>query len=476
MPVPARMIRALRPTVAAVLTVALVSTAAVVAPPAATAAAPAASQQQQRRPNILLINTDDQRFDTMHLMPKTRQWFRTGVQLSRFQVAIPSCCPSRADMLSGRYPHNNGVLRQDDARKLDMKTIFPYYLKQAGYRTAMTGKFLLSWPTQSAPPSFDRYATIQGGYEDYYAYVDGRSEHLVRTNSQPRNYSTLWLGDKLRSYLREFERDDDTPWFAYYAPQAPHNSEGPAKPEPKYANADVGDCLAPNETDRSDKPEQVRWRDYSASRYRAICEGMSRALLSVDDVVDELFRQLEADGELANTLVIFTSDNGYLWGEHGLDSKFMPYLPAVRVPFLIRWDGQVRAGTDNRLGVNVDIAPTILEAAGVQVPANKPKLDGESLLRPSSRKTIFTEYFQDDANGPHWTWAATYDGQVHYVEYRKNNGGTVREYYDLRSDPDENLNLLGDKSTANDPPSSELNSLSSRLATLRSANGPAMIR
>lgn len=480
MPRPARptVVRRFTAACLALLLAPVVSITAASAGTGPTSTRPAAAQTStaQSRPNILLVNTDDQRYDSMAVMPKTRRWFSDGVELPRFQVAIPSCCPSRADMLTGRYPHNNGVLRQDDALKLETKTILPYYLKQTGYRTAMTGKFLISWPTETAPPSFDRYATIQGGYEDYYAFIDGHSEHLVRTDAQPRNYSTLWLGDQLRRYLRGFEADDDKPWFAYYAPQAPHNSNGLAKPEPRYANARVDNCLAANETDRSDKPEQVRWRDYNADRYRSECQSQLRALMSVDDVMDEVLTQLEADGELDNTLVIYTSDNGYLWGEHGLDSKFMPYLPAVRVPFLMRWDGHVPAGSDNRLGVNVDIAPTILDAAGVSLGSDKPRMDGESLLRPSGRKTVFTEYFQDDANGPHWTWAATYDGNVHYVEYRRNDGGTVREYYDLKADPAENLNLLGDSSKANDPPATEITSLSSRLSALRSANGPTMVR
>ena len=150
----------------------------------------------------------------MGVLPKTRRWMAGGVTLPRFQVAIPSCCPSRADMLTGRYPHNNGVRLQGDAPNLDTTTILPYHLKRAGYRTAMAGKFLNSWPSRQAPPSFDRYAYIKGGYVDYYAYVDGQARHLVSADA-PRNYSTLWLGDQLRGHLRTFEQTDDTPWFAW---------------------------------------------------------------------------------------------------------------------------------------------------------------------------------------------------------------------------------------------------------------------
>jgi arylsulfatase A-like enzyme len=341
----------------------------------------------------------------------------------------------------------------------------------------MAGKFLVSWPGGTAPPNFDRYATIKGGYNDYYAFVNGQSRHIVRTNSAPRNYSTIWLGDRLREYIHGFEANDDRPWFAYYTPQAPHvSATGLAVPEPRYATAPVGTCLKPNETDRSDKPPYVRWISYDAARYKAICESQIRTLMTVDDVMNDIFLQLQTDGELANTLVIFMSDNGHLWGEHGRTSKFVPYLPSVRVPLLVRWDGQVSPGVDNRLAVNVDIAPTVLEAAGVTVPAGKPPLDGQSLLRPSTRTVLFTEYFQDSANGSVWTWASLYDGNMHYIENTKPDGVVVKEYYDLVADPAENLNLLGDRNQANDPPAAVLTALAARLALLRTASGPGMVQ
>ncbi len=456
--------------VVTVLPAALFAVLTPVAPPAVAAEGP--------RPNILIVNTDDQRFDTMQYLPKTLQWMSGGKNYPNFQVAIPSCCPSRSDMFTGRYPHNNGVRLQSQAANLDMTTTWQYYLKQGGYSTAMAGKFLVSWPAKSAPPYFDRYSMIQGAYNDYYAYVNGQTKHLVRTDAAPRNYSTIWLGDQLRGYLHGFEANDTKPWLAYYTPQAPHfvNPGGLAKPEPKYANAPVGACLQPNEADRSDKPAYVRWRTYDAAQYTQVCQAQIRTLFTVDDTMDEIFTQLQADGELSNTLVIFMSDNGYLWGEHGYDAKFVPYLPSVKVPLRIRWDGHVTAGTDNRLAVNVDVLPTVLQAAGVTIPAGKPAIDGESLLTPSHRTVIYTEYFRDLDNAKIWTWASLYDRHVHYIEYTKPDNTKVREYYNTDSDPVENLNLLGDASSANNPPASELNALAARLATLRTAAGPPMVQ
>jgi N-acetylglucosamine-6-sulfatase len=421
------------------------------------------------RPNILLVNTDDQRAGTMSAFPKIARWAAGARTYPRFQTGIPSCCPSRAAMFSGRYPHNNGVLRQADAARLDMATTVQASLRGAGYHTAMAGKFLVSWRLRDAPPSFERYTTIGRGYRDYDANVDGRIRRV-------QQYSTTFLGERLRTYLRGFEADDARPWFAYYAPQAPHpDGDGlrsTAVPDTAYAGAPVPRCVRPNEADRSDKPPYVRTVAYREAEYQAVCASQLRALRSVDDQVDALLRQLAADGELANTLVILTSDNGYQWGEHGWTAKFLPYLPSVRVPLLMRWDGHLAAGTDNRLATVVDLAPTMLAAAGVPVP----RRDGRSLLGPPGHGDLYSEYFRDPANGngiP--TWAALYDGGRHYVEtYGPDGARTFREYYDLRSDPGENLNLLGDASTANDPPPAVLAAVAAKLARARAAAGPAL--
>jgi arylsulfatase A-like enzyme len=398
-----------------------------------------------KRPNILLINTDDQRFDTMKFMPKTVSWMKGAHVYDKFQVAIPSCCPSRADLISGRFPHNDGVRHQADALNLDMSATMEAYLRTAGYRTAMAGKFLNSWPPYQAPPSFDRYAYIKGGYDDFYAYQDGKRLHVKRTDAAPRNYSTTWLADQLRGTLKDFAtQTPDKPWFAYYAPYAPHMNPktGLATPEPKYAHADTGKCIRPNEADRSDKPAYVRWRSYNAAEYTAVCQSQIRTLFSVDDADDDIFKQLNASGQLANTLVIFTSDNGYLWGEHGLDSKFVPYLESVRVPMLLRWDGHVTAGVDHRLASTVDIAPTLLQAAGIKVPAGKPAMDGRSMFG-AARASELTEYWYDAANSKVPTWAALYNGKMHYIESFDEKGQqTAREYYDLVADPAENTNLM----------------------------------
>jgi arylsulfatase A-like enzyme len=199
--------------------------------------------------------------------------------------------------------------------------------------------------------------------------------------------------------------------------------------------------------------------------------------MSVDDVMDEIMQQLQASGELDNTLVIFTSDNGYLWGEHGRDKKFVPYLPSVKVPFYMRWDGHLPAGTvDNRLTVNVDVASTVLEAAGVSVPVGKPALEGESLLQPSNRSVIYSEYFKDSANGPMPEWASLYFGDSQFiVTYKADGTVSFREYYDHLTDPLQNENVQKDANPNNNLTPTRLNELNAQVNRLRTASGAAMI-
>jgi N-acetylglucosamine-6-sulfatase len=424
------------------------------------------------RPNILLINLDDARFDALQYMPKTAGWMAPGVHFTNARVAIPSCCPSRATMFTGRYAHGNGVTRQSEASRLDTERTLMRYLQSAGYSTAMAGKFLVSWPRSTPPPGFNRHTVIWGGYYNYEARVQGVSR-------QVSEYSTIFLGKQLRGYLRGFEASDATPWFGYLATQAPHISGGwktlPV-PETKYASAPVPNCAKPGEADRSDKPTYVTWVKADPAYNQQLCAAQIRTLMTVDDEIDLTLRQLQTDGELANTMVIFTSDNGYFWGEHGWTAKFLPYEPAVRVPLRIRWDGHLTSRTDSRHASVIDILPTITETVGI-VPTRA--LDGRSLLRSDSlRSEVFSEYFNDADNGSTIpTWSSLTSSTRKYVENRvvNSSGQTtiVREYYNLQTDGDELVNLLKDGNPANDPSASELAAWAQRLANARACNGSA---
>ncbi|MFL6139568.1 MAG: sulfatase-like hydrolase/transferase [Frankiaceae bacterium] len=422
------------------------------------------------RPNVLLVVLDDARYDALAYLPKTRSWLAWAARrYTSARTTVPACCPSRAALLTGRYPHNNGVLLQTDSASLDGDHTLMAYAKEAGYATAWAGKFLVGWPYGTPPPYADRSTVIKGGYGDYQAWVDGKP----RTVSE---YSTTFLGRQLRSYLTGFEADDSRPWLAVWAPQAPHVDGGftsLATPEARHARTPVAPCAKPGEADRADKPPHVSWTAPDPAHAEALCESQVRALMSVDDQLDALFRQLKRTGEVGSTMIVITSDNGTHWGENGWSSAFYPYEPSVRVPLWVRWDGHVRAGADARLASLVDVLPTLLSTW--QLEPTEP-VDGRSLLSTATRSDYLTEYFYDGAsNGPFPGWAALTNGKRVYIEtYGLTSAGeprVFREYYRLDSDPGEQVNVLRDADPGNDPPRSELAALAASLAAARTCIG-----
>ena len=403
------------------------------------------------RPNILVIVTDDQRADTLGVMERTRAWFADGTRFDHAVTPTPLCCPARSSIFTGRYAHNHGVRTNSDRTQteaLDQRGTIQAYLDRAGYRTAIAGKYFNAWPLASAPPSFDRYATL--------TYSTAYWEPKMNVNGKVRRvpgYTTDIMGDRAVSFLDGFERRDADPWFLYLAPTAPHK---PFAAEPQHADDDVGSWAgnpAVFEADRSDKPTFVRSGSATLDDGRATRAKQLRTLLSVDEMVDRVLAHVEARGE-TDTLVVFTSDNGYLWGEHGLNQqKRLPYLQSAEVPLLLRWPGRVPASTDARLVSLIDIAPTILEAAGVAQDPAIPRMDGISLLGTYARQRILLEYFRSPDATAYPSWAATLRPGSQYVEYYGEDARTVAfaEYYDLVADPWQNQNLLADGVAGNEP-------------------------
>lgn len=399
-----------------------------------------------RPPNVLVFVTDDQRFDTMDVMPSVGKWFGDGgTEYTNAFATTPLCCPSRASILTGRYAHNHHVRQngKEAARVLDFASTLPAYLRSAGYETAMAGKYFNKWPKHKAPRYFDKWAVSGAGY--YRAKFDVQGDERVI-----KRYATDFLADWATSYVRE-AAGSDKPWFLYVAPLAAH---APFTPEKEYRKATVPDWRPDpsfGEKDRSDKPQWVQRHRYA--RYKAIAArraGQLRTLLSADDMVDVVMTALEETGQDDDTLAIFTSDNGFMWGEHGLGNKRFPYLPSVRLPLFLRWPAQVPGGViDQRLAANIDLAPTILEAA--RVDPSEP-LDGVSLLGPPERDSLYLE-FESDFKRPLPSWGSIVSSQLQYTEYYSRKGDLIfTEYYDLAKDPHQLLNLLGDQDPTNDPP------------------------
>lgn len=411
----------------AALAVLLAGVAGVVLVRPGVAAAPS-------RPNILLLVLDDARTGSTEVMSKMEGWLRRdGTYFPNTVATTPSCCPSRASLLSGRHTHNHGVDRQDAIGRYDHDRTLQHDLKAAGYGTAAVGKLFNRWPLGERPPGFDHWALTHGGYHGAWFAVEGKSRRV--------GYSTTFIGEQVNRYVDRFESDDARPWFVYAGFTAPHS---PYTPEDRYAQRSFrwDGNPAVRETDRRDKPSWVRKFSVTPKEGAAARTAQLRTLLSVDDAVESVRQHLAARGELENTLVVLLSDNGKAWGEHGLPSKFTPYVESVNVPVYLWWPGHVRAGVaDPRLAALVDVTPTLLAAVGLRPTY---EVDGRSLLGPARRDRVLMEYWRDPANGSFPTWASLFSwGRYQYTEYYDADGRrTDREYYDLAADPWQLTNRL----------------------------------
>ena len=424
---------------------------------------------RDRRPNILMIVTDDQRATLMG-MPRTRRLFAdAGMTFTDAYTVTPLCCPARASIMTGRYPHNHGVRRNEDSAQLAQESTLQYYLQSAGYLTGMAGKYLNGWPeAELDPPYFDRWAAIDD--TNYQRVYNDMTVNLNGDVVYPDSYSTEFVEEKSVDFLRHFERSDRKPWFMYVAPFAPH---APFVSEARYRDSETpefGGNPAVFESDRTDKPEWVRERNVRLGGGLAVARRQIRTLYSVDNMIDRIFGALKRMDETRDTLAIFVSDNGYLWGEHGLASKRFPYTGAIKIPMIMRWPGHVRAGAkDHRLVANIDLAPTILDAANIEADTTFP-VDGKSLFGSASRDHFLIEYFGSKL-GESPSWASVRSGTYQFIEYYDDGGGVIfREYYDLASDPHQLVNLYGDPDPLNDPP---LALTSAQLTQMRNCRGSA---
>lgn len=400
-------------------------------------------------PNVLLIVTDDQRTDTMEAMPKTTRLFaERGTTFSNTFSTTPLCCPSRSSILTGLYAHNHNVKTQARAgTTLDVGLTLQHYLSASDYYTGFIGKWLNGWDLKVRPPYLNEVAIFTSSgiaYDNGLWNVDGKVKEVA-------GYSTDFMAKRAARFIARADSVDDRPWFLVMTPPQPHS---PFSAQKRYSEERFGPFNSDpsvGEEDKSDKPPWVA--DKNGGRYqgRKIRLKQLRTLRSVDDMVAKTFKALRDFGEKENTLAVFMSDNGFLWGEHGIvDIKRYPYTPSVQVPLYLRWPGHIAEGVvDNRFAANVDIAPTVLEASGNVDRAAQ--LDGRSLLQPSSRQRILLEYWQG-FEYPLDTWASLRTVDYQYIEYYNASGTVIyREYYDLANDPYQLENLLGNANVLDDP-------------------------
>ena len=414
------------------------------------------------QPNIVLILTDDQRYDQLGHMPSVQsELIEKGVDFTNGFVVNPLCCPSRATILTGQYSHTtdvysnvypHGSFRTFVTDKHEDRSTMATWLQDVGYNTGIVGKYMNGYSvkkTSYISPGWNTWDVLalnggtggegKGGYYDYNMSIQGVDKVF---GSAPADYST----DVLSSYATDFIQDapPSQPFFLYFAPRAPH---GPATPPDRYADAlpNLQPFRPPayNEDDVRDKPGYIQaiapWSETKQQTEDTFVHKEYQSLLAVDDAVEDIIQALQDAGRLEDTLILFTSDNGLELGEHRWLAKKVPYEESIRVPLIARYDALMDGvgSTDPNLVLNMDVAPTVAAAGG----ASAPGVDGMNmmpLLRGSSsswRSDFLIEHMDPQVvQVP--AYCAVRNADEIYVKYQTGE----EELYDLRTDPNELTN------------------------------------
>jgi arylsulfatase A-like enzyme len=423
-----------------------------------------AARAQAPRPNILILETDDQTLAEMEVLPNVRRLIGDeGVTFDNNFDSFSLCCPSRASLLTGQYSHNNGVrgnaLPEGGYYKLDSTNTLAVWLQKAGYFTIHVGKYLNGYGTRNP-------REIPAGWSDWHGSVDPTTYrfynytlnengelHTFCATPQPSCYQTDVYRDKANGFIRA--RSGQGPWFMWVAfladhsggPREPGDPAGMATPVPAPRHKDKlkGTPLPQppsfNEADVSDKPQAIQRRPLMNQRQiAAVQENWQQrreTLMAVDEAVASIVETLRSTGQLDNTLILFTSDNGFFHGEHRVrNGKVLLYEPSIRVPLLIRWTGNKslpRGVHRKQLSMNVDYAETILGAAGETARPERIE-DGVNLLRfwRDGGLELGRDLLVDNTPGA-GHFDAIRSRNFLYAEYATGE----RELYDLERDPSE---------------------------------------
>jgi len=450
--------------------------------------AAAATAAAQARPNIVVIETDDQTVEQLRFMPNVKQLIADqGVTFDNSFVSYSLCCPSRSTFLTGQYAHNHGVMGNSPPSggytKLNHQNTLAVWLQRGGYHTVMVGKYLNGYGANGTEHD------VPPGWSEWYGatklpflgFTINENGQLRTYPADQANYQTdVFAGLAVDAIRRN--AGSDTPLFVWLTPHAPHSGP-PADPDDrgtgafrgpyvaaKYRNALSGQGLPQppsfNELDVSDKPAAIRNRRLlnanQTARATEMYQQEGESLLSVDDAVRSVVDALRAGDELDRTLLVFTDDNGFMHGEHRIPSgKVVVYEPSIRVPLVMRGPGIPHGRHVADEVMNVDLAPTILDAANVTAGLTT---DGRSLLPLAADR--LADYGRDTLlETPQYSAIRT--DRYKYVEYRTGE----RELYDLKADPYEL------QSRHNDPALARVRAeLARRLATLRACNGASCRR
>jgi arylsulfatase A-like enzyme len=420
------------------------------------------------RPNIVFIMVDDLRWDELscagHPVVKTPNIDRIAREGAMFRNAFmtaPLCSPCRASFLTGQYAHTHGITDNRDHSAASHKLVtFPLLLHQAGYDTAFIGKWHMG-NDDTPRPGFDRWVSFkgQGTYLDPDINEDGKA-------IKPAGYITDLLNDYAVDFIK---RPHNKPFLVFLAHKAIH----PEVMQHDDGSVNLADSerFIPAERHRNlyrDKPVPRRPNAMRAPEGKpalqrrigdlpplgpktgtrdSVVRQRQQTLMAVEDGVGEIFKALKETGQLDNTVFVFTSDNGYFYGEHGLSvERRLAYEESIRLPLLVRYPQMIKAGTvRDELALNIDLAPTLLTLADAPVPGN---MQGRSLVpllkgdRPKWRDSFLIEYYSDRVfpRVVKMGYKAVRTGRWKYIHYLELEG--MDELYDLKTDPYEMKNLI----------------------------------
>ncbi len=408
----------------------------------------------QGRPNVVVIESDDQTVESMRVMGNVNSLI--GDQGATFQnnfVNFSLCCPSRATFLTGQYAHNHGVLGNKPPtggfgrfEALHGDNNLAVWLQGAGYHTALIGKYLNGYSNSPlVPPGWSEWHAAAPDDQEVYNYTLNENGTLVHYGQTPADFKQDVLTSKAVDFVdrRARKRKPFFLWLTYTAPHIggpnpnpnpPFNCGGAAKPAPRHAHAFDSEPLPRppnfNEADVSDKPAAIRNLPLLSAgeiadiqrKYRCELE----SLLSVDEGVKKVVDALRAKRELDNTLIVFTSDNGYFHGEHRIPKgKLHIYEESIRVPLEMRGPGIPAGENVSDLSINADLAPTIVDVANANPGL---VMDGRSLI-PVAQQPGIEQGRELLIEEPSFEAIRT----ERYM-YAEHNTGE-KELYDLQKDP-----------------------------------------
>ena len=432
------------------------------------------AEKNDKKPNFLFILVDDQPHDAVGFSerypflktPNIDKLASEGVNIKNFFVTQSICSPSRASFLTGTYPHIHGVNQNNKFVDPDWDTYAPYsvHLQKNGYETAHIGKIHMAHKRgkKHIRPGFDYWFSFIGQGQ----YFDPRvNDNGIET--QEKGYITDILTKKTVDWL-ENKRDSNKPFSLNLWHKAVHEKHLPA---PRHKDLFKNEKLPepPHDTHKETfkgKPEwqrrktfgfkwkkgdvipaELKEKKWPINKYKNM--QLLRSLIAVDESLGKVIEALEKIGELENTVIIYSSDNGYFMGEHTFKDKRLAYENSIRVPMIIRYPRLIKESTEiDEQCLNIDLAPTILELAGIDKPNY---MQGESMLdiitgkkNSKWRKSILFEYYVDDA----WPYAgpdqlAVRTNQFKLVDNFLEND--IDELYDLINDPGEMNNLINDE-------------------------------